>query len=101
MKGKIIFKDSLSKTLYHFKHIESIYDFYTLRKTMPIKKIALQLSVIVLLISTLHANETTPKRALLANGKSVYTQLPKNINNFTEMFSEGKLYGRIDRKSVV
>jgi hypothetical protein len=50
----------------------------------------------VLMASGLSAvEEGTPKRALKANYQEVYNETPGKAESFTEMFSEGMVYGRL------
>jgi len=48
----------------------------------------------LLLASTLNA-DTTPKQALKTNYQMVYNEKPGSVDNFADMFTEGKFYGRI------
>jgi len=41
------------------------------------------------------AEENQPKLALKTNGQVVYNDVPGEVDNFTEMLSEGKFYGRL------
>ncbi|MDA3907672.1 MAG: OprD family outer membrane porin [Sulfurimonas sp.] len=54
------------------------------------------LLVSALVLSTsMYAADEAPKQALKTNYQMVYNEKPGTVDNFTDMFSEGKFYGRI------
>jgi len=51
--------------------------------------------LLCLLSINLSAESTEPTQAIKTNYQMVYNELPENVENFNEMFSEGKFYGRV------
>ncbi|WP_294931656.1 hypothetical protein [Sulfurimonas sp.] len=62
-------------------------------------KTKIRLSTVIaaaLLVTTVtSANDEVPKQALKTNYQLVYSQKPKQVDNFAEMFKEGIFYGRL------
>ncbi len=58
-------------------------------------KITMIITTIFILTLNAIAEENQPKLALKTNGQVVYNDVPGEVDNFTEMLSEGKFYGRL------
>ncbi|WP_295008999.1 hypothetical protein [Sulfurimonas sp.] len=62
-------------------------------------KTKIRLSTVIaaaLLVTTVtSANDEVPKQALKTNYQLVYSQKPKQVDNFSQMFKEGIFYGRL------
>ncbi len=59
-------------------------------------KRAILVLCLILLASTVHAAEDNPeKRKLKSSMKEVYTVIPKSVDTFSSLFTEGVFYGRL------
>ncbi len=62
---------------------------------MSFQKIAIGLTTVLALVTSLSAEAEVVKAAIKSNGQLVYNIKQKNVDTFTGMFTEGNYYGRI------
>jgi len=66
---------------------------------MPYKKISIACIGLSILALSLGAKEAKPKRTLKSNYQLIYNIQPEHVNDFSEMFRQGKIYGRLRSNS--